>query len=740
MSATDTALASYTRWNNFARRLAQTYSNAQRQVSRIGVEQNPDDQAISNIYATRNLTLIAAESLSLACEFWKAELSNELDPVLPRYESGRWREVLDSTHPGRPYHPSLSLPADLAERIRQTKAALEEQHLETGSASPNDSNPLKRSFAQLTLQADKIAASHVSPHESLGVLAAVCDLMKTAVEQPNALPSDRVLLDKLNKSHAQFSAEYIASLADLLEPPTELSRTPEELAKYAEAMAQCYQSIGLLRNHERAVLQPPATKEGEDRFLTRVSKQWEFYHLCIKPLCLLNALVRRPQAELNEFADNVNRAVTRLKELGPVNGHAPFATVIQASISPFLAQITSAREYAPFLQRHRNLIESGAKIGISSALAATLLLSAKAAIPSALIISQLDRLRPIKERILQIYPEASGFLNRKRMQEMLSSELPQEFKKHALEYLSRYTSKLSTRLTNYFTATRAVLAKKTTPQGNLLASSEESLVRQFGNASSQLADFAWKNFKHDPQRQRFLKRHGRTLAEAINFLNLAEHLTIRIRAIAGFRAQNPNDVRVDETRALVDRYARYSQEENALSKTMGFIPTHASPQERYYRQRLNLLSRLIEDTRTDAEANRTTVHGDRSIAHILVRYDPSIINTQLFDLLGLEDQEARSFTGPNRDRLPGISVGRMVHNGLLPTYHCRESVIRLLFPDDSTTRIDSNRANREFANEVLELTRTPGMCQLIYTEISHKPVKNSPTTPIIEEDSKPLLS
>jgi len=717
------------RWLTVAESLAATFATARRDIERARAETPEHLHIATEAFTLRNLTILGIEALDLMNAYWKADIAESAgrSADVPRTDTGRYREVLEVTHPARPYNPILAT-SPLEEQLRQVRDQIAEHGSRISSASPNDTDPRRARFGRIALRIDQNNARRVSPHETLGLLRALADLVTTASEQEGATPGEKALARQLNEQFTKLEVSFVRCLARHLNITTGGARENQ-----AREIAHDYQNIGLLRARRRDRNGAENDRKTEEEFLQATSNEWELYHTGIKQIAWFETLLQVPRADIETLDKLATDSREILRQRGPLDGVFPFEAVVTAGTAPLLRQFKIAREQAPFFQRHQETFRTAGKVATSIALTYSLGVAGSAIAVLGESTIYLRHLAPTIQRLRDLAVlNPPKILNPQSLSEPLSDALKSQAKTRVEKLIHPKVDDWVKRhlfpaWSNNDSATRQKCKTAQIDTG-----SQNSLLDVYGAAANTLSNSAWRSISR--QHHDFIVENRETLLTALKYTNEIEQAMASVRGARRAAQELDESTQVNGAtyprayrdrqhkligtlREIVTQAATRASSEKAVNTASGFQPETAHSAALFFNQREQIRYRLLEATFSDATHMRSSTLGRRSPAHVLVRYDPSSLNPLLFDLLNLEDKDARNCL---RDPIPGFRVGRRYHVGLGPTYHVRKSVLSLLFPAIK---------DRTIAEQIIGLARAPNLEREVLADMTPAQSPHVPTQP-----------
>ena len=661
-------------------------------------ESCPDDERIlQDAFLLRNLQVVAAERIDYIRAAWSDDLTQQptdltkvgYRPDLPDYSDGRYREVLSIANPIRPYHPHLAQSmAGADELMTEIRGAL--RH---GQLPEPAHRRMVADYRHGSRQTELAQSARISPHESLGVLHSVVELLATVNRlSPYASASTRNLEHNLAAAHAKLSQRFIEGLHALMEDSSAAA-----LAKTAD-IAQAYQSPGLLRAHLRHELSTKAGRIGSEReLLEATDASWSSFHLVAKQIAWFAALGHTSEAEVKDLKHQILSAHHALAQIAP---DPIVGLVVQSGTAGFAQQLTVAMEQRPFLDLHRATLTASGKIFAGAAL--TFAFGHGAAIAGFLGKTDFARralartIATLQEQ-LRVHPLADATFRKALTQTEALGTAPNSILTRQLKDL--LTDRLHGKWKLLLQKASSLHYRRKMAEGPHLKTLRkeqiraQSAVEAFEHLAAQVQQSAWIKLLEP--------NHGLLVAIAPRLKLLTEFLS-DCREVQRAMHRTPTGPGADPRWSLLSDLRATAHNETELNRIQGFDRLSASKPERFLHCRQAALAAIANAAYIDAVQLQAGTLGRRALSQILVGHDPSPLDPQTYALLNLEDADARRARGIT---LPDLAIGRRVHPVLMPSYHVRESALKLLFPDGPPG--SPRRTERALAVKVGELCRSP---------------------------------
>ena len=691
--------ASHIRWAAVGQTLASQSGQQERELARLQECCVDQFRVIQDAFLLRNLQVVAAERIDYIRAAWSDGLTQK-PTDLPDYRDNRYREVLSIANPIRPYHPHLAQSmAGSDELMTEIRRAL--RH---GQLPEPEHRRMVADYRHGSRQTELAQSARIAPHESLGVLHSVVDLL-AAVNRlsPYASANTRNLEHNLAAAHAKLSQRFIEGLHALMDDSSAAA-----LSKTAD-IAQAYQSPGLLRAHLRHELLTKTGRIGSEReLLEATDASWSAFHLVAKQIAWFAALGNTSEAETKELKVQILSAHHALAQIAP---DPIVGLVVQSGTAGFAQQLTVAMEQRPFLDLHRETLTASGKIFAGAAL--TFAFGHGGAIAGFLGKTDFARralartIATLQEQ-LRMCPLSDGTFRKALTQIEGLGSGPTSILTRQLKDL--LTDRLHGKWKLLLQKASSLHYRRQMAQGPHQKALRKEQIR------AQSAVQAFEHLAAEVQQSAWIKllesKHGVLAAIAPRLKLLTEFLADCLEVQRSMHL-TPTGPGADPRLSLLSELRAAAHGEAELNRLQGFDRLSASKPERFLRCRHAAIAAIANAAYIDAVQLQAGTLGRRALSQILVGHDPSPLDQQTYALLNLEDADARRASGIT---LPDLAIGRHVHPVLMPSYHVRESALKLLFPDGPPG--SARREERAVAVKVGELCRSQAGIERIGKQIT----------------------
>ncbi len=728
-SSLKSVLGAAQRWNRGLSHLANAYGTITTDIDRLREETPLHRRLEMEPFLARNMQLIATETVEFLRRYWAADLqmSSDSSERLPTFRPKLLREVLSVTNPARPVSPYIFATPEIQQRAKELRIA--------AKAANDSTNP--REFSDAVAQERRrfdrdarIAESrNVVPHEALGVINSLVQLLDTINHSHHANATTKDLAVRLASFHQKVSSRFLAKLEE------HVTEHGEGKVAAAQKMALDYQHPVLLRHRLRTsnpVEEP--TLASERALIAATEKEWNTYHRTTKQLVWFAALCETSDVELRQAKQDIEHACGELALVAP---HPMVGSLLKTSMASVQNQLDCAIEQRPFLDRYKEPIGktlTGAAMavalaysyGLAGALTGALVPSfegGKASVapmiqrwidearsPSAIHDQSLSKTREMLKGIGETAHEAVM-----ESAQELGRDLGFE---RIREYLSRgFLHNVGEKL---------MAAVRRRPNDRYVHSVQQTLAQQFEETTEKLTSFRWlylrEHFKGvmpdlapdllasirfgrdcaDLQKQ--IRMAGRMVLEAKahdSGLPMADLATREQAAFAIEQCQS----RVLDVRALANDQAR-------LLSLSGRDRNDLTPQGHFQQYKTELLAQIGEAAIGNARSGRVGTVGNRPPTHLTYPQDPSLLDPIAWAEIDQETNDARKTPDV---QVFGFDVGKRWSRTLAPTYHTRGTVLDMLFPDGPAGSLESLRHG--VALEVTSLCRNPATIAAIERQL-----------------------